>query len=263
MWLATAQSSSVLQHPCRFSAVSVRVVAPRFLPRLPSRAAFVLNLVVAVLVVALVQAFVVKLYRVPSGSMEPTLQGKAGGGDRILVNRLAFAGGALPEPGDVVVFSRPAGWGREAPWHDDGALAAVARAFGDLTGLGPTSEQYLVKRVVARAGQTIACCDAQGRLQRDGVGIDEPYVAKDLPFEPGRVDCSTLFRSARCFGPFSVPQGELVLLGDHRSASADSVAGCRGAQTARAGCLRTAPVSDVVGRVEARVWPLDRIGLVK
>jgi signal peptidase I len=221
--------------------------------------------VVAVLVVALVQAFVVKLYRVPSGSMEPTLQGTAGGGDRILVNRLAFAGGASPEPGDVVVLTRPADWGPEAAaQHDNGGLAAVVRAFGDLTGLGPTNEQYLVKRVVARAGQTIACCDVQGRLQRGGVGIDEPYVTEDVPFEPGRLDCATPLRSARCFGPFSIPEGQLVLLGDHRSASADSVAGCRIAtESARAGCLRTAPVSGVVGRVEARIWPLDRISLVK
>ena len=230
---------------------------------LPLWAGFVLNVLAAALVVALIQAFVVKLYRVPSGSMEPTLQGHAGGGDRIVVNRLAFLGGASPEAGDVVVVTRPAGWGANPSMGDDGGLAAAVRAIGDLTGLGPTNEQYLVKRVVARAGQTVACCDALGRLQRDGKGVDEPYVAHDLPFEPGRLDCATPVRSTRCFGPFTVPQGELVLLGDHRSASADSALACRTSAPMGEPCLRSVPVANVVGRVEARIWPLDRIGLVE
>jgi signal peptidase I len=221
---------------------------------------FALNLLVAFVVAGLIQSFVVKLYRVPSGSMEPTLQGSASGGDRILVNRLAYLGGS-PEAGDVVVFTRPATW-QPGATNDDGALGSALRAFGDLTGIGQGSELYLVKRVAARGGQTISCCDAQGRVQRNGVALDEPYVAKDLPFEPGHLDCVTATRSFRCFGPFTVPDGELVVLGDHRSASADSVIACRAATRATEQCVRTVPVGAVVGRVEARLWPLGRIGLL-
>jgi signal peptidase I len=221
---------------------------------------FALNLLAAFVVAGLIQSFAVKLYRVPSGSMEPTLQGSANDGDRILVNRLAYLGG-LPKAGDVVVFTRPATW-QPGPTNDDGVLGSAVRAFGDLTGIGQGSELYLVKRVVARGGQTIACCDGQGRVQRDGVAVDEPYVTKDLPFELGRLDCATAVVSSRCFGPFTVPDGELVVLGDHRSASADSVIACRAVARATEKCLRTVPVTAVVGRVEARIWPLGRIGLL-
>lgn len=235
-------------------------MSPRFRRRLPAWAAFALNLLAAFVVAGLIQSFVLKLYRVPSGSMEPTLQGSANDGDRILVNRLAYLGGS-PQAGDVVVFTRPAMW-RPGATDDDGGPGSAVRAFGDLTGIGQGSELYLVKRVAARGGQTIACCDGQGRMQRNGVAIDEPYVTKDLPFEPGRLDCATAIRSSRCFGPFTVPDGELVVLGDHRSASADSVIACRAAAPVAEQCLRTVPVGAVVGRVEARIWPLGRIGLL-
>ena len=50
-----------------------------------------------------IQAFVVKPYQIPSGSMEPTLEI----GQRVLVNRLTHQLGADPEIGDVVVFHPP------------------------------------------------------------------------------------------------------------------------------------------------------------
>ena len=51
-----------------------------------------------------IQALIVKPYRIPSGSMEPTLKV----GQRVLVNRLAHRLGAQPHVGDVVVFRPPA-----------------------------------------------------------------------------------------------------------------------------------------------------------
>ena len=50
--------------------------------KLPLWASVVLNMLIALVAVALVQGFLVKAYRIPSGSMEPTLQGSAGDGDR-------------------------------------------------------------------------------------------------------------------------------------------------------------------------------------
>src|SRR6476646_2199408 len=51
-----------------------------------------------------VQALAVKPYRIPSGSMEPTLDI----GQRVLVNRLSHRLGGEPKVGDVVVFTPPA-----------------------------------------------------------------------------------------------------------------------------------------------------------
>lgn len=241
---------------------------PRRRP-LPLWAAIILNLAVGLTVVGLVQAFVVKIGRIPSGSMEQTLQSQQWGGDRILVNRLAYVGGAAPHPSDIVAVVRPPGWpGALQPAANP--LSALVRGFGDLTGLGPSNEDYIVKRVAAVGGQRISCCDVQGRLLLDGKPIDEPYVYQDLPFEPGRLDCTTAPRSPRCFPETLVPAGQLVLLGDHRSNSEDSAAECRYAGStgsnpagsgAPAACVRTAAASAVVGQVIFRVWPLDRIGV--
>ncbi|HSL37541.1 MAG TPA: S26 family signal peptidase, partial [Arthrobacter sp.] len=60
--------------------------------KLPLWASVAWNMLIALVAVSLVQGFLVKAYRIPSGSMEPTLQGSSDGGDRILVNRLAYAG---------------------------------------------------------------------------------------------------------------------------------------------------------------------------
>ncbi len=61
----------------------------------------VVTVAVAVALAFLIQAFIVKPYRIPSGSMEPTLAI----GQRILANRMI----EHPSVGDVVVFHPPAG----------------------------------------------------------------------------------------------------------------------------------------------------------
>ena len=84
-----------------------------------------------------------------------------------------------------------------------------------------------MKRVVATGGQTISCCGEDGKLRIDGQPLDEPYIFEDLPFEAGSIDCQTSPRSLRCVPAFTVPEGELVVLGDHRSVSVDSAIACR------------------------------------
>ncbi len=69
--------------------------------RLRSLLELVLTIAVAVGLALLIQAFLVKPYRVPSGSMLPTLALQ----QRILVNRLD----THPGIGDVVVFHPPHG----------------------------------------------------------------------------------------------------------------------------------------------------------
>ena len=61
----------------------------------------VITVAIAVGLALLIQAFIVKPYRIPSGSMEPTLHI----GQRILANRVIGS----PGVGDIVVFHPPAG----------------------------------------------------------------------------------------------------------------------------------------------------------
>jgi len=67
--------------------------------------------VVALLLTFVIQTFVARVYVIPSGSMELTLNGNNGSGDRILVDKVVYDFHA-PRPGDVVVFKGPAGWTR-------------------------------------------------------------------------------------------------------------------------------------------------------
>ncbi|MEU0811804.1 MULTISPECIES: signal peptidase I [unclassified Streptomyces] len=152
-------------------------------------------------------AVVYKPYTVPTDSMAPTI----GQGDRVLAERID---GDEVRRGDVVVF-------KDSVW-------------GDLP---------MVKRVIGVGGDTVACCDKQGRVTVNGKPLEEPYLHSKGPASP------TTFSA-------TVPKGKLFLLGDHRSDSLDSrvhlTDGTDGAVSR----------GSVSGRVDARAWPLD-LGLLE
>ncbi len=209
------------------------------------------EVLLALVAVALVQAFLIKPFGVPSQSMEQTLHI----GDRILVNRLEKD----LARGDVVVFGHGDTWQDKQLPPADTVVPRALRAFGDLTGIGPSSTAYTVKRVIGLPGHTVACCSTDGRVTVDGEPIDEPYIYEDLPFTAGSLDCTSSPRSTRCFPEIPVPKENMLVLGDHRSQSADSVIGCRGA-TEGPECARIVPVERVVGPVVLRFWPPGDIG---
>ena len=209
------------------------------------------EVIVAVVAVALVQGFLVKPFGVPSQSMEETLRV----GDRILVNRLDDT----VDRGDVVVFGHGSSWQERRLPAASNPFERLARAVGDLTGIGPSNTSYTVKRVVGLPGERVACCDARGAVTVDGRSLVEPYVHEDLPFSPGTLDCSSTPRSTRCFPEIRVPSENLLVLGDHRSQSADSVIGCRGGASGQE-CARFVPVGRVVGPVVLRFWPPGETG---
>lgn len=224
------------------------------------------HLALALLIVGLLQGFVVKIFVVPSASMEQSLAI----GDRIIVNRLAYSlGDQPPAPGDVVVFHTednlwPTGQKPLPNTLLDSIKFGAKRVFGDYLGIGPTTQRFLVKRVIGIAGQTIECCSASGSLLSDGQAIDEKHIFRDLPFSPGTNDCQTQPRSHRCFPPVTVPEGELLLLGDHRSKSSDGISHCRGSMDLNsAACVRWAKTDDVLGKVQGIIFPLDRFGVLQ
>lgn len=210
------------------------------------------NLLLVLVVLSLVQGFLVKVYQVPSGSMEPTLQV----GDRMLANRLAYLGEG-PEPGDVVVFAEPESW-RDSPVRRS-PLRSVVGWFGTITSIGPSNTNTLVKRVVAAPGQTIKCCDAEGHMILDDSVLPSPSTAYDLPFEAGVLDCDTIPASRRCLAPFQVPPDNYLVLGDHRNASGDSLSRCRGTYPEPVDeCVRLVPRDTVVGEVFTIIFPPSR-----
>ncbi|MBO1413588.1 signal peptidase I [Streptomyces sp. FH025] len=198
---------------------------------------FPLIILVALLVALVMKTFLIQVFVIPSGSMEQTIQV----GDRVLVDKLTPWFGSEPQRGDVVVFKDPGGWlEHDRKPTDDGPVLGAAKQVLTFVGLLPSeNEQDLIKRVIGVGGDTVECCDAQGRLSVNGRPVEEPYLAPGNP--PSRQ-------------PFkvTVPKGRLWVMGDHRDVSADSRfhMGNPG--------QGTVPLSDVVGRAFLIGFPLDR-----
>ena len=207
------------------------------------------NILVALAIVSLVQAFVVRVHNVSSGSMEQTL----GVRDRVLSSNLPYLSSG-PERGDIVIFGHGSTWEEPMRGPETNPVLAAVRIFGDVTGIGISNRTYTVKRVLGTPGDTVECCDAAGHLVVNGAPLAEPYVYQDIPFTAGGLDCASDPRSARCFGPIAVPAGSYLVIGDHRSNSADSVAGCRGLPEP-GGCARFVPAERITGKVIAKAWP--------
>ena len=194
-----------------------------------------LTIVVAAAVLTLlVKAFVVQVYRIPSASMENTLQV----GDRVLVNKVVYHFRGVAR-GDIIVFSGQDSWGPDAP---PPSSDPVVRIFDDvLSGIGLQDNQtYYIKRVIGLPGDRVACCDAQGRVTVNGVPLNESsYI---YPGNPPSFKFSEV-----------VPAGHLWVMGDHRSDSDDSRyhPGDPGG-----GAI---PENQVVGRAFLIIWPPSQI----
>jgi signal peptidase I len=202
-------------------------------------------LLVAFVLALIVKTFFVQAFFIPSGSMEETLHGCTGcTGDRVLVNKVPYWFGE-PEPGDIVVFKGPDTWTPEVTVTEPGNWFSGALLWlGRTVGVAPPSEDDFVKRVIAVGGQTVQCCDAEGRVTVDDQPLDEPYIHEDTPIE------------SRAFGPVTVEEGRLWVMGDHRSASADSKVHMGDRYSGTVG------VDDVIGKAAMIVWPVSRFGML-
>ncbi len=176
-----------------------------------------------------VQWLLVKPYRIPSGSMEPTLDV----GQRVLVNRLSHRLGAEPKIGDVITFHPPAG--ADVQPAQCGAPQAPNQACTRPT--PQKSKQTFIKRVVGVSGDRIQIRD--GHVIRNGRATSETFIN---PCAGGQ-GCD-LPRT------ITVPKDYVFLMGDNRGQSDDS--------------RFWGPVPDdwVIGKAFATYWPPKRIGIL-
>jgi signal peptidase I len=199
---------------------------------------------VALVLTILIQTFIARVFLIPSESMEHTLHGCTGCyGDRVLVDKVTYVFHD-PRPGDVVVFQRPDSWNQSEfrANRSENAVVRWLQDIGAMFGLASPNEDDVVKRVIAVGGQTVRCCDEQGRVQVDEKSLDEPYIFWDGGAPNGGQE----------FESFKVPDGTLWVMGDNRNNSADSrVQGGGGANG-------VVPVSNVIGKARFIVLPPAR-----
>ncbi len=151
-------------------------------------------IIIAVLLALFIRSFIVQAFKIPSGSMLPTLKV----GDYLLVNRFIygiknpFTDETLiplsrPERGDVVVFRYP-----KDPSID------------------------YIKRVIGVPGDIIIMKDKQLFINGERVTDSHAWIS----------DPDTVLPAAESvrdnFGPIIVPKGHIFVMGDNRDNSYDS-----------------------------------------
>jgi signal peptidase I len=172
-----------------------------------------------------IQAFAVKPYRIPSGSMEPTLYP----GQRVLVNRVVYHL-RHPKIGDIVVFHPPVG--------ADSMRCGVRHASGQACpeSIPQESDTNFIKRVVAGPGDRLSIHG--GHPVVNGIEAKEDFV------RPCRGSSQCNFPD-----PITIPADHYFMMGDNRGVSDDSR------------FWGPVPRSWIIGKAFLTYWPPDRIGL--
>jgi signal peptidase I len=188
----------------------------------------VVIIAVAVGLALIIQWLVVKPYKIPSGSMEPTLEI----GQRVLVDRIGMHF-TEPHVGEIAVFHPP----KEAEQEICGPTPHTVREGGaacDGT-LEEDTGQNFIKRIVAGPGDVISIHD--GHVTRNGKREHDPYIR---PCEPGD-ECEFPVQ-------IKIPPGHWFMMGDNRGKSDDSR------------FWGPVPTSWIIGEAFATYWPPDRVG---
>jgi signal peptidase I len=168
------------------------------------------TLVLTLILFWAIQSFVAQPFQVQQQSMMDTIQD----GQYVLVDRLTPHFDAYHR-GDIIVFTPPN------------------------NAESPRGEPF-IKRVIGIAGDTVEIHD--GGVYVNGTRLVEPYVfAQD-----GKPQATI----PNDISKWTVGQGELFVMGDHRQASTDSRV------------FGTIKVSDVIGRAWLRYWPLSDVAIL-
>jgi signal peptidase I len=182
---------------------------------------------IAVVTTSQTSASALRAYRVPSGSMEPTIAL----GEYVFAESLK----AAPRVGDIVIFHPP----KDAAGEICGPEPHMIKMGGAACAEPETepSEVKFVKRIVAAPGDTISI--VEGHLIRNGKRERDSYIRSC----GGAPECN--FPT-----PIKIPGGEWFTLGDNRGESDDSR------------FWGPVPTGWIIGGAFATYWPIDRIGIL-
>jgi signal peptidase I len=177
----------------------------------------------AILIYLVIKTFLMEAFRIPSGSMIPTLMV----GDWLFVNKLAY-GPHIP----LTKIHLP---GYRTPQHGD-VIVFVSPYQGDLAQLGEDPTPTLVKRLVGTPGDTLYMRNGMlyrnGLQQRQGFGSDVNYKGIDAPDPAFAWEHSIEIKGSRFgappttpshdnWGPLVIPKDRYFMMGDNRYCSKD------------------------------------------
>lgn len=173
----------------------------------------VAGIIVMIAIVALVTVGLRTFVFVPYEIPSGSMEETIMTGDMVFSEKVSYYFRA-PKRGDIVTFDDPEVAGRT-----------------------------LIKRVIATGGQTVDLVD--GQVVVDGVALDEPYTLgkESWPLARTAVGKDISF-------PYTVPEGEIWVMGDNRTASQDSR------------YFGSIPVSSVTGRGAMIYWPFNDVKLL-
>jgi signal peptidase I len=175
-----------------------------------------------------IQAFLIKPFQIPSGSMEPTLDI----GQRVLVNRFLYHF-EDPEVGDIVVFHPPVG-ADQGSGEECGVPRQPEQPCPEPT--SEKSDQNFIKRIVAGPGDRLRIID--GHAVVNGQPAEENFIRPC----GGVGECNLK-------DEITIPPDHYFMMGDNRGASDDSRS------------FGPIPRDWIIGQAFATYWPPDRIGI--
>ncbi|MGO9490357.1 MAG: signal peptidase I [Solirubrobacteraceae bacterium] len=184
-----------------------------------------------------IQWLIVKPYRIPSGSMEPTLTI----GQRVLVNRIGM-NFSDPHVGEIVVFHPPEG----AEQEECGPVPHVIKLNGaacDAPVPKEDSGTNFIKRVVAGPGDEMFV--REGHVYRKAKG-QSTFVRENDSY----IRACGASQECNFLTPIRIPPGHWFMMGDNRGESDDSR------------FWGPVPTGWVIGGAFATYWPPDRIGFL-
>ena len=161
--------------------------------------------VIALVLALIIRAFVVQAFKIPSSSMEDTLLI----GDHILVSKFAY-GLQVPRPAMIKVFGLTIPFFETTLWP---VWGEIKRGDVVVFRFPRDREKDYIKRVIALEGETIEIRDKE--IYINGRKWDDPFGVFKGPLGGSSEEVYN-------FGPYTVPEGHIFVMGDNRDRSYDS-----------------------------------------
>jgi len=202
------------------------------------------SVLIALIIALIVRAYVVQAFKIPTGSMQPTLHGamEYGTGDKILVNKFIFRWVRDPQRGDIIVFTTKGIRGLEEPHKNTQLAQFVNKITSALFKEEWMAHKDFIKRLVGLPGDRVEIRNDQ--IIVNGKVLDTPKIFSQINY----YNTGSYGREGKVI---TVPENRYFVLGDNSGNSKDSR------------YWGFVPKENLKGKAFCIYWPPSRIGAVE